>query len=242
MSEVAVVLHHDRTDIKWISDVFRRRQQTFTLIRPYRDGAFPQIDRLSGVISLGGPQHVHDPSRPAHLDSEVSFLKDSIACDIPVLGICLGSQLLAEALGGQATVGQHGPEVGPIWVEIAPGSDEPVLQLRSGAYFSFHEDSFELPPTAELLAWSSDYPQAFRVGVATGLQFHPEVSPMGVGRHVAKAADLFAVAGVDPAATMMWAQEHEEKMRRRAHAMFTNWLDVYVDAPGTRSLCAAQCE
>src|SRR5262249_28431362 len=110
---------------------------------------------------------------------ERSLLASSVAAGLPVLGVCLGSQLLAAALGAEV---RRGPslEIGALDVRLTPeGSRDPVLGPCGSVVpvIQWHHDTFALPPNAVHLAASDAYPhQAFRVGDRTyGIQFHPEL-------------------------------------------------------------------
>ncbi len=140
-------------------------------------------DGLGGLVVLGGPMGVHDDDRYPWLRPERELLAACVADGLPVLGICLGAQQLAVALGAEvapATV----PEVGLGTVELtAAGRTDPVLGPEYGGLSGttvpcvhWHEDTFGLPDGAVHLAATRVVPhQAFRVGSAYGFQFHVEV-------------------------------------------------------------------
>ena len=131
---------------------------------------------FSGLVPLGGARHAwqDDPD----LREELRLLDEALEQDVPVLGICLGGQLLARALGAEVAPGGS-DEIG--WIDIAPtpeATGDPLLRhlSRPTGVYQWHEDGFELPEGAALLATNARYPcQAFRYGAAWGVQFHPEV-------------------------------------------------------------------
>jgi len=143
-----------------------------------------------GVLLLGGTMSAHDSATYPWIDPLKSLLVQLVEADVPVLGICLGHQLLAETFGGEVQVadpagGEHGAfEV--TWREGA--ADDPLLSRLaahgSSLMLESHEDAVTvLPPGAVSLASTELYPnQAFRVGSALGVQFHPEASPELMGR------------------------------------------------------------
>lgn len=143
----------------------------------------PNLETIGdGLVVLSGRMGVHDDIR--WIGEVKDLIADAHAIDLPILGICLGHQLLAEALGGQVSVAdERGPEDGPVTLEWLPGAEEdPVLGAiaASGAPvpMSHHDAVTELPEGAIELARSQTYPnQAFRLGSAVGVQFHPEASP-----------------------------------------------------------------
>jgi GMP synthase-like glutamine amidotransferase len=132
-----------------------------------------------GLIFLGGPMSVNDDL--AFLRREEDYIRKAIDRGIPILGVCLGAQLVAHALGAQ--VRRNGvKEIGWYEVLLTPaGRDDPVFAAfrESETVFHWHGETFDLPPGAELLA-SSDRcrNQAFRIGKTLyGIQFHLEVTP-----------------------------------------------------------------
>jgi GMP synthase-like glutamine amidotransferase len=133
---------------------------------------------FAGIVPLGGSASAWHEDEHPFLRDERLLLAEAVEHGVPVLGICLGAQLLARALGAQAApAGVH--EAG--WCEIAPtpaAADDPLFRHvkgRVGAY-QWHVDVFELPEGAVHLATSDLLPhQAFRLGEAWGVQFHPEV-------------------------------------------------------------------
>jgi GMP synthase (glutamine-hydrolysing) len=127
----------------------------------------------------------YEAGRYPFLTGSMRLLERLVEREVPTLAICLGAQLLATATGGRAYPG-HGREWGYIPVRLTQaGHADPVLADVEGEYLSFHADTFEPPPGSEVLAESPAYPQAFRVGSALGLQFHPEMSSGGVRRLLA---------------------------------------------------------
>lgn len=152
---------------------------TLQVRRMDRGDGLPQAREVGGVVVLGGPMAVYEAPRHAHLRAEVSLLADAIALGLPVLGVCLGAQLLAAALGARVFRGPA-PEVGIGEVTLSPDGERDAVLGPCGPVFRvfhWHGDTFDAPPGAGLLASSSAYPhQAFRSGARQyGLQFHVEV-------------------------------------------------------------------
>lgn len=135
----------------------------------------PAARSLAGLVVMGGPQSADDDVAHPGLAAERRLIADAVAADVPVLGVCLGMQLLALALGTPLHRG-HGTEIGFAPVDVlvpdavlAPLGPRPTV-------LHWHSDAVDLPPGATLLASSpATGVQAFRAGSALGLQFHVEV-------------------------------------------------------------------
>jgi GMP synthase (glutamine-hydrolysing) len=130
-----------------------------------------------GLIVMGGPQSANDPG----MSAELHFIQQAIDSKTPVLGICLGSQLIAKALGGHVYPNRE-KEIGwaPVYFTDAAQSDPVFGGLPSPAtFFHWHSETFALPAGAESLAYSDKCrQQAFRYhDTVYGIQFHPEIMP-----------------------------------------------------------------
>ena len=130
------------------------------------------------LVVMGGPMSVNDEARLPWLAAEKEFIRRHVAAGKPFLGICLGAQLLASALGARVFPNRD-KEIG--WFPIAGVSarDPAVFRFPATAeVFHWHGETFDLPPGAVHLARSQACEnQAFRVGAAIGLQFHLETTP-----------------------------------------------------------------
>jgi GMP synthase (glutamine-hydrolysing) len=154
----------------------------------------PQCDLL---IIMGGPIGVYDAADYPFLTAEIESIRQRLAARKPTLGICLGAQLIAAALGARVYPGPHGSEIG--WFPVLPANPEsspawlaPLLaeDLR---VLHWHGDTFDLPPGSQHLARTPLYEnQAFAIGkTALALQFHPEVTAAGLERwYVGHACEL----------------------------------------------------
>ncbi|MGI9009611.1 MAG: type 1 glutamine amidotransferase [Nitrososphaeraceae archaeon] len=135
------------------------------------------IDLLTyaGIIILGGPMSVYD--NYDYLKNEQKLIKKAVDMNIPTLGICLGSQLIAEAMGGKVYPGNL-KEIGWRNIEITENGSRDIfngITTLKNTVFQWHGDTFELPESAIILAKSDTYVQAFRIKTAIGIQFHIEV-------------------------------------------------------------------
>ncbi|MEX5717708.1 type 1 glutamine amidotransferase [Geodermatophilus maliterrae] len=141
-----------------------------------------------GLLVMGGPQSSLDDDATSGLAPVRALLARALADDAPILAICLGAQLVAQAGGGQVRVGAEGPEVGAALVARRDAAERDPLfapvPLSPDVVQWHHDEISQLPPGATLLASSPQYVnQAFRVGRACyALQFHVETSPDVVRR------------------------------------------------------------
>jgi GMP synthase (glutamine-hydrolysing) len=146
------------------------------------------IEGAAGLIVMGGPMSAND-ELPG-IRTELAHIQQAAAAGRPVLGVCLGAQLIAKALGGRV---YRNPvkEIGwyPVWWREAAGRDTLLAGLSGPeTVFHWHGETFDLPPGAEWLARSEACPhQAFRVGGGIyGFQFHLEVTPAMIADWVAQ--------------------------------------------------------
>jgi len=149
------------------------------VVRLDRGDVLPDPGDLGAVIIMGGAMGVHDTAEFPWLETERAWIADAVRSDLPVLGVCLGAQQLAAALGASVTTGPS-PEIGVGDVTLtADGRADPVLgpEGDSVPVVHWHGDTFEIPDGAVRLATGERYPnQAFRFGrLVYGLQFHVEV-------------------------------------------------------------------
>ncbi len=156
----------------------------YQVIRPDLGDAYPSTSDLGGLVVMGGPMGVDDEADHPWLVAERTLLASAVALGLPVLGVCLGAQQLAAALGAPITTGPA-PEIGTGTVTLtAAGRLDPVLGREYGGLAEpaipcvhWHQDTFAIPDGAVHLAATPAFPnQAFRMGArAYGLQFHVEV-------------------------------------------------------------------
>jgi GMP synthase (glutamine-hydrolysing) len=144
-------------------------------VRPLAGQPLPGHEEVAGAVVMGGPMNVEEVDRFPPLATEREWLAEAAGRGMPVLGICLGAQLLARALGAEVRPGER-KEIGFAPVEVADAED-PVLGglAPSTDVLHWHGDVFDLPAGAQDLA-SSELTdnQAFRVGNSWGVLFHPE--------------------------------------------------------------------
>ncbi|MGD0954214.1 MAG: type 1 glutamine amidotransferase [Methanotrichaceae archaeon] len=152
----------------------------------------PGIDEFDWLVIMGGPMNIYEESKYPWLAREKRFIRDSIASNKIVLGICLGGQLIADVLGGKVRRNLY-KEIGWHPVKLTPeGQKSKIFGVLPNTFMAFHwhGDTFEIPPQALRAAESESCAnQAFALGKAIGLQFHLESSMDSVDHLIKNCSD-----------------------------------------------------
>lgn len=230
MADVLVFQHVQHEPPGLIGDVLAERGHRLEIKRSKRDALPERLpDRYGALVVMGGPQAVYERERNPWLPVELSYVRQAVERGVPVLGVCLGAQIMAEALGGRVFPGAAGREIG--WDRItlteAGRADPLCAMLLEGqpapdcSVFQWHGDSFTLPPGAERLASSSRYPhQAFRVGAsAYAFQFHFEVDAEMIAAWVERGGDYLREGGFTPEPILTGRETLLEPMLRRGRKL-----------------------
>jgi GMP synthase-like glutamine amidotransferase len=137
---------------------------------PGLDVTFPAPTDYDVIVPLGARWPVYDERlRQCWIGAEMQMLRDAAEAGVPTLGVCFGGQLIAQTFGGSVARSPN-PEIG--WYEVASDADDLV---PGGPWFEWHFDTWTLPPGASEIARTANASQAFVLGRALALQFHPEV-------------------------------------------------------------------
>ena len=199
---LTVIAHIATPSITVLDRVARANGWAIDLVHPHRGEPLPE--QPEAVVVLGGPQSAYDAQAHPYLTTEIEYIARCHRAGIPMLAICLGSQLLAEALGGSAVPGESGLECG--FIDVTRIGGETPLPLP-GRYFSFHSDRAEPPSAAQLLATSDRYLQGWQVGTSVAIQFHPELDATGINELLDIEGPKLARYGVDVDAIRAAADE-----------------------------------
>ncbi|HEX2370739.1 MAG TPA: type 1 glutamine amidotransferase [Acidimicrobiia bacterium] len=230
MRPVVVVQNMSDSSLGWLSEAFRAAGVEMTRVRANEGAALPSVDEAAAIVVLGGTQGAYEADRYPYLNAEMRLIQKAASADVPTLGICLGAQLMAAALGGRAFPAEA-VEVG--WPDVVltdAGSRDPLICEVTGPVLVWHHDTFELPPDAELLA-STRYPLAFRAGRAVGVQFHPECSPQMLAEWVDRTPQgTFDADGIDPESWLRQARDLSHRARAVSMRFFAAWLNEVADA------------
>ena len=177
---VLIIKHIDIEGPGLIENCLRQGNIPFFILNLEPGIRFPKIDGITHLVILGGPMNVYEENRYPFLKDEDLFIKEAIQRGKSVLGICLGAQLIAKALGAKVFKAPV-KEIG--WYDVSlteEGSKDPFFSNLPNTFpvFQWHGDTFEIPKLGKLIGTSSSVPhQAFRYSERVyGLQFHIEVT------------------------------------------------------------------
>lgn len=217
MTTLLVIQHVPHERLGTFEAVFK---QTGGSLRPFRaddpKAAWPTLEGVDGLVVMGGTQSVYEQDQYPYLTRELSFLRDALKAQKPILGVCLGAQLLAAALGAKVTKSPQ-KEVGWYPLRREPGADGDPLFAAFGqteTVFQWHGDTFALPKGCLRLASAPlCHEQGFRYrDNIYGLQFHLEMTEAMVRawmRTPINTAELAALKGViDPPAIRRQSPQH----------------------------------
>jgi GMP synthase (glutamine-hydrolysing) len=177
-----IVQHHPAGDAGRLTGALSAAGFEIDTVRTDLGGVPPRsLTGYGAYVSMGGEMFVSDMRRHPFIGIEQRLFRTAIATDTPAVGICLGAQILASALGAEVS-GRWQPQIGWQCVRVEARDDPLVGSLAPEAFvFEWHHQSFDLPAGATRLATSDAVPtQAFRRGSAWALQFHLEIE----ARHV----------------------------------------------------------
>ncbi|HET8611195.1 MAG TPA: glutamine amidotransferase [Sphingomonas sp.] len=194
------------------------------------DAGFGEADFLAPdlLVLLGGPMALYERAEYPWIEGELARLTERLARKRPTLGICLGAQMIAAALGAQV---YRGParEVGFAPVALTPkGRESPLAVIEDVPVLHWHGDGFDLPEGATLLARTALYPQAFAIGRwLLALQYHPEMGGAGDGIEswTARAENYLAGAGTSGMAILADHAAFGPAASAAGKTLLSAWLD-----------------
>jgi len=194
--------------------------------RLFEGEPLPSPTAFDALFVMGGPMNVYDEAEHPWLGPEKAFIREIVATGMPVIGICLGAQLIAAAMGGRV-VGNGEREIG--WFPLSavgspPESRAPLMEAP--AAFHWHGDRFEPPPGARLFAASEACPhQGFTLGNSVvGFQFHPEVTEAVATAFISAEGRLPEGTYVQSARQMLSDPVRFDAQQVRWFAFLDHWL------------------
>ncbi len=191
-----------------------------------------RLDDAQGLIVLGGPFSVYQPERYPFVRMEMELIRQALNHGTPVLGICLGSQMLTAVLGASVRAARF-PEIGWLPISLQPAAAEDRLfHDLPGSFVTcvWHGDVFDVPPGAVSLARSEQTAcQAYRFGDNVyGLLFHLEMKPEMVPACVNAFRPKLVHAGIDPDKCIAEAEGHLRRVAPVAQAVFGRWAEMVL--------------
>jgi GMP synthase-like glutamine amidotransferase len=239
MSHVTIIQHVAPEGPGLIRDALLTCGIALRLVRVYAGELIPSsLDTTAGLVVMGGPMGVRDWDRHPHLREVYRLIETALEARVPMLGVCLGSQLLAAALGAEVCPGRR-KEIGwhPVTLTDVAARDRLLAGIRSPfTAFHWHGDVFDLPARAVPLASSACTPcEAFRWGeTAYGLLFHLEVDAAIVAAMVETFGDELAAAGGDRRRVIADAERHLPALDRVGGTVFGRWAALVQEAEAVR--------
>jgi len=198
----------------------------------YAPDDLSQIDALSDelLIILGGPISVNDRAIFPFIEAEINLLKRRLAADKPTLGICLGAQLIASALGANVYPGNE-KEIGWYDLSLTAAGEQSALRYLDAKHCSmlhWHGETFDLPENAVLLASSEKYDnQAFSYGCNTlALQFHPEITQRVMEKwFIGHIGEIMQTDGIDVAKLRDDTHQFANQLEVQGELFFNSWFN-----------------
>lgn len=214
MSRKVIIIDHPvgKRDDR-ASKLLAERGYDIEWCRPAAGDALPEPGPdYAAALVYGGAEDLSKSGDVAYLQQEMDWMRTWVEDERPLIGLCLGAQMLAQAFGGR--VGPHPEglyEIG--YVEVTPTPAANGFLDGPLHVYHWHKEGFEAPAAAEVLATGEVFPhQAFRLGgKAYGLQFHPEVTPEIFQRWIRDAGHMLAEPGAQPSEDQLAAAEHHDE-------------------------------
>ncbi len=230
MTDVRILQHVRPEPPGTIAEALDARDVAHRTVRIHRDEPVPETLDADGLVVMGGPMGVGDTDDWPHLSREIALIEQALRDEVPLLGVCLGSQLLAHVLGANVHAAPE-QEIG--WGDVSltdAAADDALFRDADDPFtaFHWHGDVFALPDGAVSLAHTAQTEhQAFRYGDhAYGLLFHLEGTPKTVAWMTTAFQDELADEGLGGAAIRRAAMTHEATLRDTARTVFGRWVEL----------------
>jgi GMP synthase (glutamine-hydrolysing) len=236
MTSVLAIRHVHFEDLGSIEPLFRERGYEVRYVDATTDGLVNLDPSESDLmVFLGGPIGAFDDATYPFIVHEVSLMRRRLEAKLPVVGICLGAQLMARAMGAKVyPMGVKEIGFSPLTL-TSDGADSPLSAIGDTPVLHWHGDQFDIPPGATRLAGTAICPnQAFSAGhYALGLQFHIEADLATIERWLVGHANELGQARIDPRAIRDEARQLQGKLAQVAVDVMKRWLDAarLPDAP-----------
>ncbi|MGO9603152.1 MAG: type 1 glutamine amidotransferase [Candidatus Binataceae bacterium] len=229
MAKIYVLQNHRVENLGTIADALQGAALAWQYVRVYEGQPVPKdMKGAGGLIVMGGPMAVYQADKYPFLHEEMRLIEDAAKQDLPVLGVCLGAQIVAAALGAKVVKNPAGKEIG--WHRITLSDVATEDRLFRGVAptitpFHWHGDIFDLPAGATALASSDKTPcQAFRHGSSVyALQFHLEVTIESVAAMAAEWPRELERENIPANEMIASSDNHLPALEQIADTIFTRW-------------------
>lgn len=194
-----------------------------------RDDIPQDPDQYAAIVILGGYMSIYE--NLPYLNEQQELIRKAKQREVPLLGICLGSQLIVQALGGRVYKGRQ-KEIG--WFDVAI-NNEGLNDIFKGIVnknikvFQWHGDTYELPRSATLLASSDLYPQAFRIGNSIGILFHLEVTSQMIQKWTENYGEEMKEFGVTADVILKDKKADFENLANNCEVVYSNFFKMITD-------------
>ena len=185
----------------------------------------PTLQPGDMLLVTGGPMSVHDEADYAWMPAEKALIREALETGIPVFGVCLGAQLIAEVLGARVAPMPQGREIGWFDLRALPG-DALAQELDGCTVLHWHGEAFSIPEQARPLWESAHCPhQGFRQGSALALQFHIEMGPQELEDLLSHAAnELDGSAAVQSPEQLRQGASEAAALEGKLYCLLDSWL------------------
>ncbi len=229
---ILIIKHIDIEGPGTLGDFLKAKGEPFRIVELGRGERLSMdLKGLKAVVVLGGPMNVNEEDKYPFLKPENAFIQKVLKEEVPYLGICLGSQLLAKAAGAKV---ERSPvkEIGWYRVKLTDaGKSDSLLQgfKEDEMIFHWHEDMFSIPQNGALLATGTGCPrQAFRAGKnAYGLQFHVEITDVSIKEWCDEYCQKDTPERIEKNKEFMEGyQIHKEQFNAQANRLYENFMEI----------------
>lgn len=212
---VLAIRHVEIEDLGMMEDIFREKNWSFEYLdTPKGEKLERPLEEYSLVVLLGGYMGAYEEEKYPFLKYEFQLIEEALKKEIPFLGICLGSQMLAKVLGASVYRGKNGEEIG--WFFVKKVSDDRFFGEFPDRLlvFQWHGDTFDLPRGATRVFTSEKYEnQGFVYEKAVGLQFHIEVGARTMKRWIEAYKSELEEKKIDPGVLLETAEREEKVLK-----------------------------
>lgn len=233
MTEILILKHVPFEGPGTFYNELQKRGLRFMEVNLYKGELPKNLDRCGGLIIMGGPMNVYEEAEYPFLKDEDRLIKEALIKKIPMIGVCLGAQLMAKAAGAKVTKGVK-KEIG--WYPLYLTEDakkDPVFKAlpEEVEVFQWHGDTFDIPKDAVRLASSELFPnQAFRIGDnAYAFQFHIEVTSEIIASWIElNDEELVRVKDyIDPGAVLSDTKKKIGDLERLAKTVYAGLFNIF---------------